>query len=97
MHLFVALCRAANIPARCIGGYICKGNRQVHPSNYHNWAEFYADGLWHIADPQKNVFCKHIEQYVAMKILIYDTDIRNEQKNFERFAVSDHSINIIMK
>lgn len=58
MYLFIALCRANGIPARAVGGYICSEDSIINPNNYHNWAEVFLDGKWHIADPQKNTFMK---------------------------------------
>ena len=56
MSLFVALCRANDIPARGIGGYVCPGDTILKAGDYHNWAEFYGDGTWRLADPQKRAF-----------------------------------------
>jgi transglutaminase-like putative cysteine protease len=69
MRLFVALCRASAIPARSVGGYVCQGNRIVHPVEYHNWAEFYMAGTWHLSDPQKKKYLKHSADYIAMHII----------------------------
>ncbi len=44
---FVALARAANIPARfAIGASIPSGRDEGGVDGYHCWAEFYADGKW---------------------------------------------------
>ncbi|MCK4823252.1 transglutaminase domain-containing protein, partial [bacterium] len=56
MYLFTALCRANGIPARGVGGYVCSQNAILRPSEYHNWAVFYHDGIWSIADPQRKTF-----------------------------------------
>ncbi len=69
MDLFVALCRADRIPARGIGGYVLKDSSVVKPASYHNWAEFYDDGVWIVVDPQNNVFMQNHADYVAMRIL----------------------------
>ncbi len=53
MYLFMALCRAAGIPARGVGGYVTSKSTILKPAEYHNWAEFYDDGIWKIADPHK--------------------------------------------
>lgn len=74
MYLFAALCRANNIPARCIGGYICTQNKNLKPGDYHNWAEFYLDGAWRISDPQNKVFMKDPSNYIAMRLLNPSTD-----------------------
>lgn len=67
--LFIALCRASKIPARGMAGYVCAGNTFLNPGAYHNWAEFYEDGAWRIADPQKKIFLKDMSQYIAMRIV----------------------------
>lgn len=69
MYLFAALCRADDIPARGIGGYICEGNAVLKPDGYHNWAEFYHDGIWRIADPQRKVFQRDQSRYIAMRLI----------------------------
>ncbi len=65
--LFVALCRANGIPARPLAGFVCPQSMVVDFSDYHNWAEFYLDGRWHIADPQYKNFMKNKPFYVAFQ------------------------------
>jgi transglutaminase-like putative cysteine protease len=67
--LFVALCRAAGIPARPVGGYLCDSDSVLSPNDYHNWAEFYHEGRWRIADPFYRVFDNGGGRYVAMRIV----------------------------
>jgi transglutaminase-like putative cysteine protease len=69
MYLFGALCRANRIPARPIGGYICRSNGILKPSGYHNWAEFYDAGTWNSVDPQNKVFMENSSDYIAMRII----------------------------
>lgn len=69
MYLFAALCRASNIPTRCVGGYICKKNGVLQAKAYHNWAEIYDDGTWQTVDPQKRIFMDNPSHYIAMHIL----------------------------
>jgi transglutaminase-like putative cysteine protease len=69
MALFVALCRAAGIPARGLGGYVCDGDRMLKADDYHNWAEFQTDGLWRLADPQKRVFAQDPSRYIAFRVI----------------------------
>jgi len=88
MYLFVALCRANKIPARCVGGYVYGGSTILHPEDYHNWAEFYADGAWRIADPQKKVFMKNRSSYIAMRIIPAVGDGSIAQFNRFRFKGS---------
>ena len=67
--LFVALCRRAGIPARALGGYVVGQNAVLDPVTFHNWAEFYVDGRWLLADPQTGVFHEKADQYVATRVL----------------------------
>ena len=66
--LFAALCRRAGVPARVMGGYVVARNARLSAMEYHNWAEFHADGRWQIADPYANVFREKADQYVATRI-----------------------------
>ncbi|MBD90015.1 MAG: hypothetical protein CL940_06740 [Deltaproteobacteria bacterium] len=51
--LFVALCRAAGLPARPVYGLMYLGDAQ--PSfGYHAWAEVALGGRWHVLDPTWN-------------------------------------------
>lgn len=65
--LFVALCRAAGIPARIVGGFSCPRDMVVRLGDYHNWAEFYLDNRWQLADPQEKVFMRNDKYYVVFK------------------------------
>lgn len=67
--LFVALCRAVGIPSRPVGGYLCESDSVLSPNGYHNWAEFYHEGRWRIADPFYRVFDNGGGRYVAMRIV----------------------------
>ncbi len=54
-RLFVALCRAINIPARTISGLIASDSSPV--DNLHQWAEFQNEtGYWIQVDPTNNYF-----------------------------------------
>jgi hypothetical protein len=90
MFLFTALCRANNIPARGIGGYVCKENGILEPSSYHNWAEFYEGGAWRTGDPQKRIFIKNSSHYIAMRIIA--TPSNNPMGESHRFRVSGDEI-----
>lgn len=68
-YLLTALYRAQQIPARAIGGYAFNGNGVMKASDYHNWTEFYLNGVWHIADAQKGAFVEKQTDYVAMRII----------------------------
>ena len=67
--LFVALCRRVGIPARALGGYVAGQNAILDPAAYHNWAEYFLDGTWYMADPQAGAFHAGAKQYVATRIL----------------------------
>ncbi len=94
MYLFVALCRADNIPARGIGGYVCNENAVLKPGNYHNWAEFYDYGVWRIADPQNKVFMQNDSSYIAMRIIKESPD--NPMLQFNRFRVKGPGLKVKM-
>ena len=93
-YLFVALCRASGIPSRPLGGYICKGNCILKSEQYHNWANFYYDGAWQIADPQKNVFMDNASQYLAMKQMGQSPG--NPSEGFQRLRVIGEGLNVRM-
>jgi transglutaminase-like putative cysteine protease len=69
MDLFVALSRANGIPARGLGGYVLSENAILKAVDYHNWAEFYLDGAWHVADAQRRAFMQRSAQYVALRVI----------------------------
>lgn len=94
MCLFTALCRANKIPARGIGGYVCKENKILDPSGYHNWAEFYDDGAWKIADPQKEVFMQNCSHYIAMKII--GNSKEDFMEDFHRFKFTGDGLMVNM-
>jgi transglutaminase-like putative cysteine protease len=94
MYLFAALCRAGQIPARTIGGYVCSGNTVVKPGEYHNWAEFYDGKRWRIADPQRKNLMKETSRYIAMQV-IADTP-RNPMAGFQRFRFAGQGLKVKM-
>lgn len=67
--LFVALMRAAGIPARVVGGWVLGASGLVRASEYHNWAEYFAEDKWHLVDPQRRVFQQESADYVATRIV----------------------------
>lgn len=94
MYLFVALCRARNIPARCISGYLSGDGAVIKPVHYHNWAEVYIDGKWVLSDPQRKVFADHAPDYIAMKIM---TDLSPDTADdFERYRVIGKGLTVKM-
>ncbi len=52
-HLLVALARAAEIPARCVGAYA----PGVDPPDFHAVAELWLDGAWRLVDPTGMASC----------------------------------------
>lgn len=69
--LFVALCRANGLPARYMGGFVTSKSKVLTIGDYHNWAAFYDEGVWYIADPQRKVFMNdpEISSYIAFQII----------------------------
>lgn len=96
MYLFLALVRARGIPARGIEGFIISANTVLRSGTYHNWAEYYADGTWHLADPQQRVFGNAPgQQYLAMRIM--GSAGAAPPRNWRRFEVSRPEIEVRME
>jgi transglutaminase-like putative cysteine protease len=68
-YLFAALLRANGVPARVMGGYLMSESGLLRPHDYHNWAEFYHDGAWRIADPHQGNFMRNASKYVATHVM----------------------------
>lgn len=84
--LFVALARCVDIPARRVSGYLAHGTSVLAPAGFHDWAEFYENGVWRIADAQKRNFDAHYGDYIAMRI--YEpTPPGGRSRRFHRFYV----------
>lgn len=94
MDLFVALSRANGLPARRIGGYICPENAVLKARDYHNWGEFYENGIWQIADPQHNVLMRNQDNYIAMRIIRASGD--NPLGTFNRFRFKGEGLKVKM-
>jgi hypothetical protein len=89
--LFVALAQAVNIPTRRVSGYLTHENGVLKPSDFHDWAEFYANGVWRIADPQQKNFDANYSSYIAVKIL--DRSSKNSPMfGFYRFYVDGNGL-----
>lgn len=95
MYLFAALCRANNIPARCIGGYVCTENAVLKPNGFHNWVEFCDNGVWKIADPQRNVFMQNPSRYIAMQVI--GEAPKNPMGDYRRFRYAGDGLQVKMK
>ncbi len=68
-YLFAALARAGGVPARVMGGYLMPESGLLRPHDYPNWAEFYTDGAWRIADPHQGNFMRNAPRYVATHVM----------------------------
>ncbi len=55
-HLAITFCRALNIPARYVFGYIpaLEGQTPTEPMDFAAWFEAYLDGRWHTFDARNN-------------------------------------------
>lgn len=91
--LFVALCRRAGLPARAMGGYVVSRNAILNPASFHNWAEYYVDGRWHIADPHAGVFGENNDQYVATRVL---GESDSPLERYARFRYTGENIKVEM-
>ena len=94
MYLFAALCRANDIPARCIGGYVLSGNAILRPNGYHNWVAFYDNGVWRVADPQGRIFLQNQSHYIAMQIITESP--KNPMGTYHRFRFSGDGLKVKM-
>jgi transglutaminase-like putative cysteine protease len=94
MYLFAALCRAKEIPARNIGGFVCTANQVLKPSEYHNWVEFFDGRLWRMADPQRKGWMKDSSHYIAMRV-IGETP-HDPMAGFHRFRFAGEGLKVKM-
>jgi len=92
MHLFVALCRINQIPARGISGFIVTQDKHLAADELHDWAEVYLEGQWRLIDPYNKVFMDKEELYVVMRI--HDTRLGGEF--FYRWQTDDKRLHIAM-
>ncbi|MCC5861201.1 MAG: transglutaminase family protein [Gammaproteobacteria bacterium] len=54
-HLFIALCRAMNIPARYASGYLSDiGTDDEGAGDFCAWSEVFLEGRWYAFDPRHN-------------------------------------------
>lgn len=84
--LFVALTRAVNIPARRVSGYLVNQDCVLTPTDSHDWAEFYENGVWRIADPQRRNFDSRYRDYIAIRI-DYTSAPSAAPGGFQRFYI----------
>lgn len=83
MYLFVALVRARGIPARGVEGFVIRGDSVLRSHEYHNWAEYYAGGTWHLADANRRVFGASSAQYLAVRRINASNAERTSRRRFE--------------
>ncbi len=91
MYLFAALCRANGIPVRCMAGMVCTADGILRARDYHNWAEFFEDGAWRLADPQNRRIRTKPGDYVAMRIL---GNADSPMGDSHRFRISDSRLEV---
>ena len=53
-HLAITFCRALNIPARYVFGYLPDAVPTNEPMDFAAWFEVYLDGVWHTFDARNN-------------------------------------------
>ena len=83
--LATALGRASDVPARTMGGFVMDRNGSPGADAYHNWAELYWNGSWHLLDAQKENFRSKAEWYVATEIV--SSQVKNAMQGYHRFRV----------
>ncbi len=89
-YLFVALCRAAGIPARAVGGYICPQSGTLKPGGYHNWAHFFDGTSWQTADPDNGVFRAQAADYIVMRVM--GASGETADPGFQRFRLKGEGL-----
>jgi hypothetical protein len=94
MDLFVALSRAADIPARGLSGFVCPDSANLSSKGYHNFAEFYDGKTWRTADPQNRVFVDKAKDYVVMRV-ISDAKEKPDMR-FDRFRIIGEGLKAVM-
>ena len=92
--LFVALCRANDIAAHPVGGYVCPQSGVLKARNYHNWGEFYQQGTWKLADPQNRVLMQNGSDYIAMRIIHASAD--DPMGSYNRFRFEGEGLKVRM-
>lgn len=68
-HLFIALARAADLPARTMAGYVLGPTQRPSAAGLHNWAEVLVHARWLIADPQHRLLGDGDGRYLATRRL----------------------------
>lgn len=73
------------MPARVLGGYVMDRNGAPKADEYHNWAEVYMDGAWHLVDAQKENYRSNGQQYIATRVL--SQNVPNALNSVHRYRV----------
>jgi hypothetical protein len=92
-HLFVALCRAAGLPARSVSGYVAARDRAFSPESYHDWAEFETKGRWILADAQRRRFGASDDDYIAFRVSAGGI----EEPSFQRYQVTGDGLRVALE
>jgi hypothetical protein len=92
MHLFIALCRLNQIPARGVSGFIVTRNKRLKASDYHDWAEVYLDGAWQPVDPFNKVYQVNQQDYISMRV----HNPVNDKFDFHRWKSGNENVQIAM-
>ncbi len=94
MYLFAALCRANQIPARCVGGYVLEDNAVLRSARYHNWAQVRLENTWRTVDPMENRVFDTQAHYIAFRII--DRLNTKNDWDFHRFKVEGKGLRVKM-
>lgn len=95
-YLVAALCRANQVPARPMGGYVLRGNAIVGPADYHNWAEVLIEGRWLVVDAHQRSFAEHQADYVAMRIISNEAAGDAPAVEFNRYEIRTPGVEVSM-
>lgn len=93
-RLFVALLRAADVPARVVEGFVCSRDQVLRPDLFHDWAEWHDGANWHVADLQQEAFEAEPREHLAMGLWGADSDL--SEPEFFRFRAEPPELQIRM-
>ncbi len=91
--LVVALARALGFPSRIVAGYVYPGNATLRPRDFHNWAEVYFAGRWHIVDAQYQRFVENQSHFVAMRVVAFE---ENKSGSSHQLVYASDQLNVEM-
>jgi len=78
-----------------LGGYVLSRNGRLDAEDYHNWAAFYLDSAWQLADPQMKVFMDRPSRFVAMNII--SDSVKNPMGGAQRFRFTGKNIFVTIR